>query len=112
MEEKKPQKAPNIFICDICDFKCYKTRDYNRHLLTAKHKNRTFLNNLEQNMGQNRQYFTCDNCNKTYTARNSLWYHKKNCTTNKTHVALINEEDKISIDKDNIIKFLMNQWFG
>jgi len=79
--------------------------------LTSKHKNRTFLNNLEQNdaanVAENLQQFICDKCSKTYKARNSLWYHKKKCQ------GIINtetdEEEKISIDKDDIIKFLMKE---
>jgi hypothetical protein len=31
-----------------CDFKCCKKSNYTKHILTDKHKNRTFLNNLER----------------------------------------------------------------
>ena len=45
--ENIPKNA-NIFSCHICDFKCYKKSNYDTHLQTAKHINRTKLNNLEQ----------------------------------------------------------------
>ena len=42
--------------------------------MTRKHLYRT---NLEQKIPKN-PLFIC-NCGKSYTARNSLWYHKKKC---------------------------------
>ena len=31
-------KMPKEFICEKCDFKCYKKSNYEIHLGTAKHK--------------------------------------------------------------------------
>jgi len=105
-----PKLAEN-FCCTNCDYSCSKKSDYNKHLLTAKHKNRTNLNILEQNnevnVAENLQQFICDKCSKTYKARNSLWYHKKKCLG--IFFKENNEEEKISIDKDDIIKFLMKE---
>ena len=36
----------NNYFCKLCNFKCYKKYNYNKHLLTLKHKNRTILNKL------------------------------------------------------------------
>ena len=72
-------KTANSFVCQCCDFICYKQSNYDKHLLTSKHKNRTNLNNLEQKMPKNaEQLFNCT-CGKIYAARNSLWYHKQKC---------------------------------
>jgi hypothetical protein len=65
--------------CIECDFKCSKQSDWDRHLNTAKHKNRTNLNNLEHFSAEKSQSFLCNKCNKEYKARNSLWYHSKKC---------------------------------
>ena len=76
------EKSPKIstkFVCNICNFRCYKQSNYDNHLLTTKHKNRTNLNNSEQKMPKNaEQLFKCV-CGKIYSARNSLWYHKQKC---------------------------------
>jgi len=104
--QKMPENA-EIFICNFCDFKCLKKSNYDTHLLTLKHKNRTNLNILEQNVSENFQTFMCNKCNKTYKARNSLWYHKKKCPG--IFFKNNDEEEKISIDKDDIIKFLMKE---
>ena len=87
---KMPETANNFF-CQICEFSCCKKSNYNSHLLTPKHKNRTKLNKLEpQIMPQ----FICNICNKIYNARNSLWYHKKKC--------IIDIETKEPIIQSNI----------
>ena len=70
---EKCQKNAKIFYCEACDFKCSKQSNYNNHLLTAKHKNRTNIEQVEH------KALCCENCNKEYTSRNSLWYHKKKC---------------------------------
>ena len=67
--------------CDYCDFTCCKTSDYIRHTMTAKHKNRTNGDKIEQkNAEQPITHYTCKKCSKNYKARNSLWYHEQKCT--------------------------------
>ena len=66
-------KNPLLFVCSLCDIETSNKRDYNKHLLTAKHANRTKLNHLESHR------FSCKHCSKKYKARNSLWYHEKKC---------------------------------
>ena len=67
-------KNADFYYCKICDFKCCKKSNYDKHLLTAKHQNRTLRT---QKMPKNADY-KCE-CGKIYKARNSLWYHKKKC---------------------------------
>jgi hypothetical protein len=74
---KKTPKNAQIFLCEICDFECSKQSEYDRHLLTAKHQNRTILNEKTPKNAE----FVCE-CGKVYKFRNSLWYHKKKCTVN------------------------------
>ena len=84
-------KNAEKFKCNNCDFKCSKYSDWNRHIMTLKHKNRTFLNNLEHKNTQitpNYQIFKCKKCDKEYRARNSLWYHEKKCNIS------VNQDDE------------------
>ena len=35
------EKSPKIsakFYCEICDYKCFKQSEYNKHILTSKHQ--------------------------------------------------------------------------
>ena len=75
---KNSPKIANNFYCQNCDYSCCKKSDYNKHLLTSKHQKLHILNDLEQKLNKNPKYI-CDKCDKAYTARNSLWYHKQKC---------------------------------
>ena len=66
----------NNFSCEECDFKCSKQSNYQAHLLTLKHKNRTLSN---EKMPKNTTAYSCE-CGKKYKHRNSLWYHKNKCS--------------------------------
>jgi hypothetical protein len=96
--------------CISCDFKCSKNIDWERHISTAKHQNRTNLNNLEQiTPFYAKPLFVCKNCNKTYNARNSLWYHEKKCNTNNETNTADNNLNNIDITDSNIIVQLIKQ---
>ena len=94
------------FECIYCDFKCSKKSNYNKHLITTKHMNRI------NKMPKTAETFECD-CGKTYTARNSLWYHKQKCNRNADEQS--NENDEQSNENMNselITKLLLqNQEF-
>ena len=72
---KKTPKNAEKYKCTECNFICIKKSEYNRHILTAKHKNRT---NRTEKTPKNAEIFNCE-CGKIYKARNSLWYHKQRC---------------------------------
>ena len=54
------------FCCKLCDFKCCKQSDYDRHIMTRKHKNRTNMGHIEQGFTPPTT-FTCKKCNKEIT---------------------------------------------
>jgi hypothetical protein len=78
------------FICKICNFKCYKKGDFNRHLSTNKHN---ILTNPNSFTSKNivKQY-KC-NCGKTYKHMSSLCAHTKKCNINES--IIMNEKDAI-----------------
>jgi len=70
--------TPIQFVCEFCDFKCCKKGDWNRHLLTAKHKNIDILvKNVDDTTSK--KHHTCL-CGKEYQHRQSLSIHKKKCS--------------------------------
>lgn len=91
---KTPKNAEK-YECLKCNFICSKESDWNRHLLTAKHKNRTNITNRTEKTPKNANLFVCE-CGKEYKARNSLWYHKKKCTFAN------NSTEEKSSDKEEI----------
>ena len=58
------------FKCEICNFKCSKRGDYNRHMNTKKHLNM---------ISENKDKYKCEYCGKIYFNRTGLWRHKKKC---------------------------------
>ena len=72
-------KTIQHFYCEKCDFKCCKKGDYNRHILTSKHKMLT--NVAGENINDNIK-FKCV-CGKEYNHRQSLSIHKKKCPKNE-----------------------------
>jgi len=72
MITKKRQNNIKKFICDKCNFICSKKSDFDRHLLTAKHKMVTNGNKKTPNE------FVC-NCGKEYKHKSGLSRHKLGC---------------------------------
>ena len=81
MDDKNSPKLAKFFYCEICDYKCCKRSDIDKHRLTAKHGKRTkggqkIVTNGDKSPTTN----TC-NCGKTYKYRQGLWKHQKYCQT-------------------------------
>jgi hypothetical protein len=90
-----PENAVKYY-CEKCDFKCSKQSNWNKHVNTHKHRNRTLLNDIEQkNAKKCRHDYECE-CGKIYSARNSLWYHRKKCS-----IFQKNNDNIISIENTN-----------
>ena len=109
MEDKNSPKIANKFVCKKCDYKCSKQSDYDKHLMTAKHKKDDVEDILEDEKLAN-QYF-CE-CGKEYKHRQGLWKHKKKCQNGKmngdTDILVENNKPEQS-NKDNLIEFLIKE---
>jgi hypothetical protein len=104
------QKNSNKFECISCDFKCCNKNDYNRHILTRKHK---ILSNTTEKNVKNSEYFICD-CGKEYKHHSSLWNHKKKCFIKEENKEEINNEinNETNITPELIIEIIkQNQEF-
>jgi len=93
MTNKKTPKTPKEFVCVKCDFKCFKSSDYERHLNTAKHKIR-----INPNKNPNTTYDCI--CGKNYKHLTSLCNHKKKCNY-KTPEEVLKDEMKEILEKQN-----------
>ena len=95
MDNKKTPKTPKEFICDKCDFKCFKPSDYKRHLGTAKHKR------IKMDKSGINETYDCI-CGKKYEYQSGLCKHKKKC--NYKTPEQIKEEELIQHLKYQSIK--------
>jgi hypothetical protein len=71
----------NQYVCEKCDYICYKKYNWDKHLTTIKHIKETQETSLETKNGKkwHQENFTCDSCNKSYKNRSGLWKHKQKC---------------------------------
>ena len=90
-------KNPCIFYCETCDFTTSNKKDYNRHLMTRKHKNTNNLLILTDNQSPKNPTgsFSCD-CGNSYKHRQSLFNHKKKCT--QKHESLPEHPNNVIIE--------------
>jgi len=96
-----PKNAAN-FECIKCDFKCCKQSEFDRHLVTRKHK---MLTNTDTGLTEKTPTnFLCE-CGKMYKHRQSLSFHKKKCQEKEPKDK---NEDKDLSDKE-IIKMLIKE---
>ena len=88
------------FVCEKCNYNCNKKGDFNRHLLTAKHKRLMETNNYIKNTS-----YDCV-CGKSYKHQSSLSKHKKTCKNKNPDETLISLF-KIQQEQNN--KIIENQ---
>ena len=73
MSTEKSLKVPVIFSCISCHYNTSHKRDYEKHVLTDKHKKHTL-----STFCQPKNTYFCF-CGKKYSERSGLWRHKKIC---------------------------------
>ena len=72
--QQNTTKIPMKYICENCSYYTSNSKDYKKHLLTAKHK-------IQQNTtkyNKDKNDYICG-CGKKYTHRASLYNHAKKC---------------------------------
>ena len=75
LSQEVPKSSVQLF-CDKCQYVTCRKSQFDRHVLTAKHK--ILTNNYSLEVTSSRQEYICE-CNKSYKHRQSLFTHKKKC---------------------------------
>jgi len=105
MTDTNIPKYPQKFLCKKCYYSTSSKKDYNKHILTLKHKNNVqILQNtdiLSQKIPQTLNTFGCD-CGRHYKHRQSLFNHKKVCSDCEEII----EKDNSLNEKDLIMTLL------
>ena len=78
---KKNAERCYVFICNLCHFKCSKQSDYDRHIVTNKHKR--LLETTKKTPINEPKNFICI-CGKKYNHHTSLAKHKRTCSVVNT----------------------------
>jgi len=89
------KKASYNFNCEKCDFSCSRSCDWNRHISTRKHKEKTNSRHFSVTKSvKTLKAFKCF-CGKEYSCRQGLWKHHKTCSisNNNEYIETDNDED-------------------
>ncbi len=112
--KKEPKSSHYIFTCKLCDYKTSKSSNFNKHLLTLKHKRITMDNKSSQKVAKsspNHNMLLICECGKGYKYKSGLCKHKKYCT----YVPLKHESSvkksqlEPCVDKDALIMDLIKK---
>ena len=93
-------KSSEYFFCKNCDYKTYKQSNFDKHLLTAKHKKSAEecqnVSDIEEQI-----IHKCE-CGKVYKYRQGLWKHKKKCDmANCAPIDNVSETDEKEKENEN-----------
>ena len=78
MIQKSSEKSSDYYHCIYCDYITSRKSQYERHLLTQKHKNRQNDTNDTKKVPFSSALFDCA-CGKKYTHKPNLYRHQKTC---------------------------------
>lgn len=78
------------FECKSCDYITSKKCNYDKHILTRKHKS----SNIEKRI----PYFSCKICSKEYKTQSGMWKHEKNCKVTPVTIQKVLSSNSILTD--------------
>ena len=81
LDTEKTSKHIKNFYCELCDFKCIKKGDWNRHIARPKHlenQERIHLDTTNASKTSTHNTHSCE-CGNTYSYHSGLYKHKKTC---------------------------------
>ena len=101
------QKSTEIFCCSKCHYNTSRKSQYDRHILTDKHKKITQddVSSYIKVPKSSESYFC--KCGKEYKHRQGLWKHKKTCKAEDNSNNVVVKEN--INDKDQLILMLVKQ---
>jgi len=114
METVLRVKNEKLFECKKCNFICCYICDWNRHVLTDKHKRKLLETNYhdknDENDSQNHRCL----CGKKYKAKSGLWKHQQKCTNfqnmKNNNTSIDNEIDyEFPAKTEDLVMLLMKE---
>ena len=84
------QKLSTKFLCEKCDYLCFRKSDFVKHNTTDKHNGNQMATFGNQNSQKLSTFFECL-CGKKYKDRSGLWKHKKKCFESLQHKIMSND---------------------
>ena len=114
LEIKTSNSTNTNYYCVDCDYSCIRKFNWDRHIMTSKHKKKTKRVINEQNEQIKSNKIKCEKCNKIYQTNAGLWKHKKLCNVNnKTSdkeliMLLIKQNAKLFEQNSEMLEIIKN----
>jgi len=116
LETKTSKTSSSFFVCELCDYKCSKKFNLDRHCLSSRHIkeiNRKEKEEKEAKKEKNEQFY-CETCNKEFKTRSGLWKHSKTCNFKDKKSVATDENETITTSNEihelkEIMKYLMKE---
>jgi hypothetical protein len=110
LEIKTSKTSSSFFVCELCDYKCCRKFNLDRHVLSSRHIKEISRKEKGAKNEQNEQItdFTCEQCNKIYKTNAGLWKHKKLCNNVITQNIESSKTNEIHELKE-IMKYLIKE---
>lgn len=74
-----------IYKCEKCNIETTKKYDYEKHLETLKHKEKS------------KKYFKCDKCDAIYKSQSGIYSHRKKCHNNENNIFIESNTNDLQI---------------
>ena len=106
---KNPEILKKKYECKCCDYFTDSKKDYNKHLLTAKHKKSLLAIESNEFVPKNPEikFYICKKCDRNFKSQSGLWRHSKTC--NFEECQEIKEEQKSKSSTDETLISLFKQ---
>ena len=101
------KKSSFLFECNICDYNTSSKKDYDKHILTLKHKKGINANDLGFLPKKKSKIFFKCLCGKIYQHQSSYCRHKKTCN-NSNSLLICDENETNNGDIKNILMDVLN----
>ena len=101
--QNKTLKTPTKYNCENCNFNSSNKKDYDKHLLTAKHQRIHENTKKTPKNPKNVLMYTCSNCKKSYKFHSGLWKHKQKCTHESLEKEMPSQE--LEVKEENTIDY-------
>jgi len=108
--DKVGESSCKKYSCEDCDYTTSKKFNYDKHILTSKHKQAILSNHLSTKVAKSStKKYKCE-CGKGYNDNSGLWRHKKKCIVIIGNNELNDDNDykKSLTDKEFMIELIKN----
>lgn len=96
------KKEESLFTCELCNYNTSSKYNYERHILTAKHKMMTNNDGKGAKGAKTSKPFSCEDCGKCYKYRQGLNLHKKKCQGSIIIKNLLEEKEETKKEMDEM----------